>query len=286
MFKKPRAFDSDDMFINPKPTTAYRFDYNWGFIQRYYSYDDENLNRIRKLIPIFKKEQLFLNTLASRIKYINTLNLELKFLSKRYNWKKFLGVEEVYLRRFEQGIYQIAESIMYLLQFYTRNKKKYAGIKILRFEDIGRFLMDENNCLPQYYTKSINNSALLSIMLFIRHSLVHDYRNIIYKSFKQNPIIEKNNIPLKNRYGVLRRLYLDYLFSQYNSKKPPRGYILFNDPMNYLKINLKLTKQCKVNYDETIISFKTNTLDFINRLTRKEFFILFRDILSILLEEN
>ena len=192
---KPRAFAKDDVFINPNK--AYRFDYVWGFIQRYSSYMDENLKKIDTLISIFPEEESFLKTLSNRAKYFNVLKEELEYLSQRYDWKKIEGIYNVYIHLFEHCICQITEWSMYVLQFYIRNRKNYNGIEMKKFEDIGTFIIDKNNGLPPHYRETINHSALLSILLFIRNSLVHDYRNLVYKQNNQNPIIESNNIPQK-----------------------------------------------------------------------------------------
>jgi len=283
---KPRAFAPDEIFL--QPGQACRLDYNWGFIQNYLWYNDENIDRIKKLIPIFPDEKEFLETLTRRIKYFQSLNWELNYLSERYDWNKFDGVQEVFICRFEHFICYITESIMYVLQFYTRNKKSYNGITIDKFEDIGKFFVDNNNGLPAYHNKSINDSALLSILLFIRNSLVHRYKDIQYKTNKQNPIIESPNIPPKKRYGVIPRLYVDDIFSQYTGKKIPCNFVSspFNDNRFYLQTTIKLNKQCTIDYDETIMSFSVETLELTNRLCKNEFFVLFREVFHVLIEEN
>lgn len=284
MYEKPRMFVKEDIFINPG--SAWRLDYCWGPIQDYAGHKSENLERIKQLTRIFPNEKLLLDTLSRRIKYFNSLNKKMKYFSERYNWNNFPEIYDVYLCHFEYYVSQVTEAIMYVLQFYTRNKKGYSGTEIKHFEDIGKFFVGEHNSLPDYYAKSINDSALLSILLFIRNSLVHDYRNIQYIQNDQDPIVKSGNIPPKKRYGVLNQLYLDHLLKFYVDKKIPSETIEIPDPRFYLNVKLKLTRNCTINYNETIISFSTNTLDFADRLAKKEFFILFRDVLSTLLEEN
>jgi len=123
-------------------------------------------------------------------------------------------------------------------------------------------------------------------LLFIRNSLVHDYRDIQYIRNDQDPIVKSGNIPPRKRYGVLRQLYLDHLLKFYVDKKIPFKTIEIPDSRFYLNVKLRLTRNCTVEYDETIVSFSANILDFADRLAKKEFFILFRDVLSILLDEN
>jgi len=283
----PRKSVEEPIFI--KPSRINRLDFSWNFVNRYVTYSDENFPRIRELIKIFNHEEGFLNTLASRLQYLNSSVEILKYFSSEYDWSQFEGIYDFYLRSFERIISQIAEAILYLLQFFERNKRSYSGPNIKKFEDIGKFLIDPNNCLPGYYPKSINNSVLLSILLFIRHSIVHDYRNIIYMPNAQNPIIKKDNIPLNNRYGTLRRQYLDYLFDTRVTKKLPQTFInipAYKIHNNYLDINLWLTKKSTVDHDKTRISFSADTLGFLHRFTHVEFFILFRDIFEALLNEN
>lgn len=286
-FVNPRKFVKKPIFI--RPSRIDRFDVSWNFVNRYVTYSDENFPRIRELIKIFNHEEEFLNTFASRLRYLNSSVEILKYFSSEYDWSQFEGIYDFYLRSFEQIISQIAEAIMYLLQFFERNKRSYSGPNVKKFEDIGKFLIDPNNCLPGYYPKSINNSVLLSILLFVRHSIVHDYRNIVYKPNAQNPIIEKDNIPPNNRYGTLRRQYLDYLFETQLTKKPSQTFInipAYKIHNNYLDIDLWLTKKSTVGHDETVVSFSADTLGLLHRLTNMEFFVLFRDIFTVLINEN
>jgi len=281
----PRTFCNDNIFI--KPDWASRFDYTWGFIQHYTWYKDENIHRIEELIKLLPREKDFLETIIRRIKSIDVIREELKALQERYNWNKLPGIYDFYLSRFEQAICQFSELIMYAIQFYIRNKQSYKGQQVERFEDIGEFLIDSNNGLPNHYHKAINDTALLSILLFIRNSLVHDFKDLRYVQNGQSPIIESNNIPPRKRYGVMRTLYPDYLLNiYYRGRKKPQSFIKLSDPRFYLIIELWLTKKCTVGYDKTRISFSTKTYELVDRLIKKEFWGVIRDLLSILVSEN
>jgi len=286
-FKLPRMYLKGPKEILKNFEKVHYLDFTWNVVNKYNSYTDELFPRIDDLVKKFPDEKNFLNVLKSRLKMINVEYELLKYISEEYSWSEFDGVTDFYLRKFENLIVQIAEGVMYLLQFFVRNKKGYSGPSILKFKDVGDFLISSDNCLPDYYPASINNSVLLSILLFIRHSIVHDYREIVYEANNQNPLIVNKNIPLNNRYGTLRHQYLDHLYKTVLTKKPSCTHIkipAYNLHDNYLTVDLWLTKKSTVGYDETIISFSADTLGLIHRFTRNEFFVLFRDIFKVLLK--
>ena len=286
------VYAPDNIF--KKPSYVDKLDFTWGFIQRYSGFSNENLPKITELKSVFSGEKQFLETLFRRIKYLHTLKWELEYLSERYIWNNLPEIFDIYICRFEQSICLLSEIIQQTLEFYTRNKKNYLGVKVYNFSDIGRFFLDTNNGLPTYHNLSINDSILLSILLFIRNSIVHGHRDIAYNQNGQNPIIISENIPHKERHGVLKQLYLDGTFKHFlpqyknsGGKMDPEAFLSkrMADPKFYLNIQFKLTKSCTMDYEGTIISFTTDTYEFIKRLADGEFYILMRETFDVLLKE-
>lgn len=281
-----KPFAQEKIFI--KPTYNHIFDCQWGFIRRYYTYGDENIERIKKLITIFPDEKEFLNILSRRLKYFYISIDELKYLPERFVWKEMSGIDDVYICRFEQLIRQISEAILYVVQFYIRKSKTYSGQIVNSFEDVAVFFGNKKNGLPEY-TDSINNSVFLSIILYIRHAIVHDYMRIKYTENNQNPKIEIENIPrIKNgrhyRHGVFDA-YIEESFNDYPGKKTPSGHFIMEDNRFYLSIKFKLTRNCKLNQDETEVKFSKDIIGFTDKVINS-FFILFKDIFNTLISEQ
>ncbi|HUS98927.1 MAG TPA: hypothetical protein VMY59_01240 [Candidatus Thermoplasmatota archaeon] len=280
--------------IFKKPNYRCKLDYTWGFINTYSLFSNEHLERIKQLNSVFQDKKQFLDMLSRRIKFLQTSIWELRYLLDRYLWNQLSGIFDIYISRFEQCICLQTEIIQQTFEFYTKNKKTYSGVEVNNFSDIGKFLLDKNNGLPTYHLISINDTVLLSILLFIRNSIVHGHREIEYVQNGQNPIIS-GNISIKDRLGVLKQLYLSERYKQFlplyknkGGKMYPERFLStpMIDSKFFLKINFKLTKGCDLDNDGTIVSFTTDTYRFIKQLTDGEFHILLREIFNVLLNEN
>ncbi len=256
-----------------KPDTRYFMDTYYGMLRWYKQpttaiEHNGQFRSIYKIIEELKKNfphENIINIIERKTAYVEILNEEMKYLKKRFVWEELTKIHDIFISRFENIMEQISELFILVIQIYQKYKKEYTKEKIKRFESIIDFFIDENK-LPLHFGKGYNDSIDYSIYIYIRNLLVHDVEKIRYNFDSDKPKIIIDNIPCNKRKGLFND-YLNNQFLNYNGKKTPSSLIKMSDAnFPYLLIDLKLSKKCTLQLNESKVHFEMELLELVKRI--------------------
>ncbi|MPM48829.1 hypothetical protein SDC9_95556 [bioreactor metagenome] len=106
------------------------------------------------------------------------------------------------MAKFENFTTSLVELIITCINIYEKLELDINPCNVKNFKDILPFIRNENNKLPSHYHLGINNSINISLYIFIRNSLVHNFDEIYYIENNQNPIVKIPNVPKNRRFGI------------------------------------------------------------------------------------
>lgn len=157
------------------------------------------LDKIKLKYPT---EETALEIICRKTAYLNALEMELEYISNRYKWDGRIEFKEVFLAKFENFTTSLVELIITCINIYEKLELDINPCNVKNFKDILPFIRNENNKLPSHYHLGINNSINISLYIFIRNSLVHNFDEIYYIENNQNPIVKIPNVPKNRRFGI------------------------------------------------------------------------------------
>jgi len=270
-------FPKEEMLQDPD--RVHSFDFHKGYLKKYDWHkqplrNGAHFTPIYYLIQILKEESLdsdLLECFFRRIPYINVALEEIDFITRRYKWDKFENLFDYYICRFEDINTTICELFLLSLNYYQTYYYQEEFTKVKRFEDIIK-LFGEDPKIPRTLKPIFINPSLdYTLYTYIRNCTVHNPSKINFIENNQKPIIFIENIEKKKRYGIFEE-YLNNLFDEYNGKKEPNSYVDLTDPrFPHYFYKIKLTKLCKLNYDESIVGIKMGVYDYAKNLLRELF---------------
>lgn len=252
-----------------EPTKHYTLDSYYGIIS-FYDWHKTPIENGGEFSPIFyhikrlkkehQDEQKILYFICRKTTFLNVLQMEIKYLSERYNWSGRNEIKEIFLAKFENFTTSMIELFITSINLYETIGLKKKTDEVNRFECIMDFLADDVNNLPSYYNLGINFSIKFSIYIFVRNSIVHNFKDIEYLDDMQTPIIKIENIPSNKRYGIFNE-YIKKSFEKYNGNKSPHIFHEYIDNrFPYLKIHFYLTRKSTLDVDNSKIEFKMDTV--------------------------
>lgn len=232
---------------------------------------------IKRLKEEYVDEQKILDFICRKTTFLNVLQMEIEYLSVRYNWSGRNEIKEIFLAKFENFTTSIIELFITSINLYETIGLKKKTAEVNRFECIMKFLADNENNLPSYYDWGIKFSINFSIYIFVRNSIVHNFKDIEYLDDMQNPILKIENIPSKKRYGIFKE-YIEETFKQYNGNKNPHTFHEYiDDRFPYLKIHFYLTRKSTLDFDNSKIEFEMDTVSLSKEMLN-DLFILQRNL--------
>lgn len=240
---------------------------------------------LREIEEMHSEEKNVLDTIYRKNAYINTLQMEIEYISERYVWTEKPEFKEIFLAKFENFATSLVELIITCINLYERTVFGITSPDVENFSQILPFLRDPTNKLPSEYHWCINDSIDLSFYLYIRNSLVHNFSEIEYIDSKQNPILKINNIPYNRRYGLFND-YIKEEFKKYNGSKVPKSFQEYRDSrFPHILFEFWLTKKCTLGIEESRIGFEMNIIDLTKRI-KSYLFILQKDLFKTIVDLN
>jgi len=238
------------------------------------------LDLLEKCKSKLGNKRLF-DLLKRKTTYINLLYDELVYLEKRYDWKRLIGCEQIYLSKFETFITLCCEVLLILLNIYENKKlKKIKKKRFGKFESLLKEVEIEN---VSNYTSSINYILKMSLLIYLRNMMVHNPSKIFFKELKKQAPKLRVEIN-RDKYSKKMFLVVDNAFKLfYNGKKHINKEITLIDP-RFSNFTFKFKLNKKANVDEN--SIKVYYDDFILKTAkdiRGSLFILEKDILKKML---
>lgn len=234
-------------------------------------------HHIKRLKKEYVDEQKILDFICRKTTFLNVLQMEIEYLSERYNWSGRNEIKEIFLAKFENFTTSIIELFITSINLYETIGLKRDKSEVKRFESIMGFLADDNNKLPSYYEWGVNFSIKFSIYIFVRNSIVHNFRDIEYLNNRQTPVLQIENIPYDKRYGIFNK-YIEETFKQYNGNKNPQTFHEhIDDRYPYLKIHFFLTKKSTLYVQDSKVEFKMDTVSLSKNML-SDLFILQRNL--------
>lgn len=269
-----------------EPDKQYALDSYYGIIS-FYDWHKTPIENGGEFTPIFyhikrlKKEYVdehkILDFICRKITFLNVSQMEIDYLSERYNWSGRNEIKEIFLAKFENFTTSIIELFITSINLYETIGLKKDKSELKRFESILEFLADNNNNLPSYYDWGTEISIKFTIYIFVRNSIVHNFKDIEYLSDMQNPILKIENIPSKKRYGIFNK-YIEKTFEQYNGNENPNTFHEYIDSrFPYLNIHFYLTRKSTLDVDKSKIEFKMDTVSLSKNML-DDLFILQRNL--------
>ncbi len=236
----------------------------------------------------FPEEEKRLGLIYRKTAYLNILQMEIDYLSKRFDWDKGEEFKEFFLARFENFTTTLVELIMISINLYERIGFKQNNISVKNFKDILPFLTNPKNNLPSYY-QSINDSVDLSLYVCIRNCLVHNPDKIEYVHNNQNPILQIRDIPSDKRYGIFDEYIkneFEYYIKQLKGKRPQKSFQKYIDGrFPYIQFEFWINKKSNVDVKKTKIGFKMGIVELSEKMLN-DLFVLQRDMLKIINESK
>lgn len=271
-----------------EPNKVYTLDSYYGVISFYKWHKSPSKNGawfspvffyINELKNKFFEEKKRLELIYRKTAYLNILEMEIDYLSKRFDWNKGEEFKEIVLSRFENFVNPLVELIIISINLYERIYLGLKENKVKNFKNVLVFLRDPNNNLPSYY-QSINYSVNLSFYAYIRNSLVHNPGEIEYVHNNQNPILKIEDIPPKRRYGVFKK-YIEDEFEYYKrlgGRRPQKSVQKYTDRrFPYIQFEFWINKKSNVDVEKTKIGFEMSIVELTKKMLN-DLFILQRDM--------
>jgi len=215
------------------------------------------------------------NLLIRKVTYIKLSSVEMKYLLDRYNWKKLPECKDIFISKFEDIISTSFELLLLILNNLDTKYKNFNCI-------IDQLPKEKNNLVLH----SENTYIYLSLLMYLRHKIVHDPTKIIYtKLGTKKPMISLKDIHIldketKEMIEVIKRYFNNFYIE---NKKANQKIILHEFIIKNLEYSFKLNKNKEIN--EETISIKYNqeimktTEDILGEL-----FIIEREILNKILK--
>lgn len=240
---------------------------------------------VKEIETIYPDERNVLSTIYRKIAYLNTLQMEMEYISDRYIWTENPEFKEVFLAKFENLATSLVELIITCINLYERTVLEMTDSNVENFSHILPFLRDSNNKLPSEYHQCINDSIDLSIYIYIRNSLVHNFSEIEYIDSEQNPILKINDVPSDRRYGLFND-YIKEEFTKYSGRKTPRSFQEYRDTrFPYVQFQFWFTRKCTLGLEESKIGFEMNIIDLSKKMLTY-LFILQKDLFKTIVNPN
>lgn len=291
---KMRSFFALPKDLLKEPDKLYTLDSYYGVISFYKWHKTPSKNGgwfspiffyINELKNKFPEEKKRLELIYRKTAYLNILEMEIEYLSERFDWNKGEEFKEIFLSRFENFANPLVELIIISINLYEQLGLKQ-NISVNKFEDILVFLRDPSNNLPTHY-QSINTSVDLSFYAYIRNSLVHNPDEIGYIHNNQNPILKIENIPPKRRYGVFKE-YIKYEFEHYKrlgGRRPQKSFQKYIDrKFPYIQFEFWINNKSNVDVEKTKVGFEMGIVELTKKMLNNLFVLqrgMFKNIIKI-----
>ncbi len=241
-------------------------------------------HKLKAIQAKFPIEGKILDIIYRKTAYLNILEMEIEYISKRYKWSEKPEFEEVFLAKFENFTTSLIELIVTCINLHEKLKKNSTKYNIEYFQDIIKFLVNSGNELPDYYHWGINHSINLSVYIFIRNNLVHNFDQVDYVENEQNPLLKIINIPYKNRLGKFNDYIENEFKTNYKGKKTSQSFQEYTDSrFPYIKFEFFLNKKSKVDLETTKIGFEMDIISLTKKMLGNLFDIqqnLFQNIMA------
>lgn len=237
---------------------------------------------IAELTMKYEDEKQTFDFLCRKTAFLLTLNEEINFISERYKWGEETKFREVFLSKFESLCTSLVELFISLINIYEKLRLKRHEIKVIKFNNIFAFFADENNKLPNYYRKAFSFSINFSLYIFIRNSLVHNFKEVKYEEDAQNLILRIENIPSKRREGVFNE-FIENSFKFYHGSKTPSSFQEhFDNLFPHIKIHFWLNKSSNLDVEKTKIEFNIDIINLSKEMLNY-LYLLERDLFNEIL---
>ena len=280
LLKKPNSHYALDSFLG-----VVGF-YDWHKTPLEEGAEFSPINHLLKEIEnMYPEKKSVLDTIYRKNAYLNTLQMEIEYISERYVWTEKPEFKEIFLAKFENLATSLVELIITCINLYERTVLGMTDSKVENFSHILPFLRDCTNKLPSEYHQCINDSIDLSFYIYIRNSLVHNFSEIEYNDSEQNPILKINDVPSDRRYGLFND-YIKEEFTKYSGRKTPRSFQEYRDPrFSYILFQFWLTRKCTLGLEESKIGFEMNIIDLTKKMLTY-LFILQKDLFKTIVNPN
>jgi len=205
-----------------------------------------------------------IDILLRKIAYLQLLQHEIKYISKRFKWDVIEEMRELFLSKFENYAVGAVECMIYAINTYETifRRKSDDSVKIKRFEDILPFLVDLK--MIKDNKPKIFLEVLYTLLINVRNCLVHRPNKVDYLNNDQNPILYLQNV--EKMYRKEMDDFIRYLFSnKYRGRKDVKTYQNYDDDeFSFVEIHFWITKKAKVDPSKSRISFRISILDLVS----------------------
>ncbi|WP_305064288.1 hypothetical protein [Methanococcoides sp.] len=237
---------------------------------------------ITELTMKYEDEKQTFDFLYRKTAFLLTLNEELNFISERYKWGDETKFREVFLSKFENLCTSLVELFISLINIYEKLKLNHDKLEVEKFTDIFKFFNNPENKLPTYYHDANSFTVNFSLYIFIRNSLVHNFKEVKYEEDIQNLMLKIDNIPHNRREGFNK--YIEYSFKRYTGRKTSSSFQEHVDDQSpHIKIHFWLNRKSKLEVEKTKIEFNMDIIKLSKEMLNYLYIFemdLFREILS------
>lgn len=241
-------------------------------------------HKIQTIKNKFPDDEKILDIISRKTAYLNTSQMEMEYIYKRYNWSEKPEFKEVFLAKFENFTTSLVELIITCINLYEKLKLSRTTYEVNKFESIVDFLINCVKGLPNAGSRINYLSNYLSVYIFIRNSLVHNLDQLEYIDNEQSPLLKINSISFNYRCDKFNDYITNEFETKYTGKKNPE---LFQEHTNSelpgIKLIFCLTRSSTVNIQKTKIEFEMDVTSLTQKMLGDLFNIqkyLFVDIIA------